>query len=308
MNIFDTFSKFSGLKRNKSKCEIAAIGALKGVQVALCGMKCVDLVSNFVILCLLGIYYSYYEKLEIQENFKRHIIKFKIFLRIWRMRDLTIASKITVFKTLAISKIVHLSLVKTISNLIKQELNKIQREFIWKTRNPKIKHDTLCKNCKNGGLKNVDIMYKVIILQCSWIKQLYDNNSHNWKVIPLHVITQKLGKKLLFHANLDVNSKQTNHFPQYYQEIFRKWSRNLSVSPNIPYTITSQVIWFNKHIKIDNKSLCNNSLANEGINHVGQLFNEYGMTKAWLDIKTQFNLSNKPHYFWIQLINAIPKS
>ena len=32
------------------------------------------------------------------------------------------------------------------------------------------------------------------------------------------------------------------------------------------------------------------------------------MTKAWLDIKTQFSLSNKQHYFWIQLINAIPKS
>ena len=27
MNIFDTFSKFSGLKPNKSKCEIAGIGA-----------------------------------------------------------------------------------------------------------------------------------------------------------------------------------------------------------------------------------------------------------------------------------------
>ena len=47
--------------------------------------------------------------------------------------------KITVFKSLAISKIVHLALVKTIPNLIIQELNKIQKEFIWKTRNPKIK-------------------------------------------------------------------------------------------------------------------------------------------------------------------------
>ena len=80
------------------------------------------------------------------------------------------------------------------------------------------------------------------------------------------------------------------------------------MSPNIPSTITLQVIWFNKHIKIDNKSLCNNSLANQGINHARQLFNEKDMTKAWLDIKTQFNLSNKQHYFWIQSINAIPKS
>ena len=64
MNIFDTFSKFSELKPNKSKCEIAGIGALKGVQVALCGIRCIDLVSN--IIKMLGIYYSYNEKLEIQ--------------------------------------------------------------------------------------------------------------------------------------------------------------------------------------------------------------------------------------------------
>ena len=111
------------------------------------------------------------------------------------------------------------------------------------------------------------------------------------------MITQILGKKFLFHSNLDVNPKQINHFPQYYQEIFRKWSSNLSVSPNIRSTITSQVIWFNKHIKIDNKSLCNNSLANQGMNRVGQLFNENGMAKAWLDIKKQFNLSNQATLF-----------
>ena len=107
------------------------------------------------------------------------------------------------------------------------------------------------------------------------------------------MITQKLGKHFLFHSNLDINPKLINHFPQYYQEVFRKWSGNLSVLPNIPSTIASQVSWFNKHIKIDNKSLCSNSLANQIINHVGQLFNENFMTKAWLDIKTQFSLSNK---------------
>ena len=48
----------------------------------------------------------------------------------------------------------------------------------------------------------------------------------------------------------------------------------------MPSTIASQVIWFNKHITIDNKSLCNNSLANQGINHVRQHFNENGMAKA----------------------------
>ena len=119
MNIFDTFSKFSGLKPNKSKCEIAGIGVLKGVQVALCGMRCIDLVSN--IVKILGIYYSYNDKLEIQENFKGHIIKIEKFLRIWRMKDLSIAGKMIVFKTLEISKIVRLALVKTVPNSTIQE-------------------------------------------------------------------------------------------------------------------------------------------------------------------------------------------
>ena len=37
---FAIFSIFSGLKPNKSKCEIAGLGALKGAKLALCGMEC----------------------------------------------------------------------------------------------------------------------------------------------------------------------------------------------------------------------------------------------------------------------------
>ena len=43
MKVFDIFSLFSGLKPNKSKFEVAGIGALKGVKLALCGNKCIDL-------------------------------------------------------------------------------------------------------------------------------------------------------------------------------------------------------------------------------------------------------------------------
>ena len=44
------------------------------------------------------------------------------------------------------------------------------------------------------------------------------------------------------------------------------------------------------HIKTLSKhiSSSNNSLANQGINHVGQPFNENGMINAWSDNKIQF--------------------
>ena len=46
MKVFDIFSSFSGLKPNKSKCEVAGIVALKGAKMPLCGMKCIDLRLN----------------------------------------------------------------------------------------------------------------------------------------------------------------------------------------------------------------------------------------------------------------------
>ena len=48
MNELNTFSNFSGLKPRKTKCEVAGIGALIGVQVALCDMKCVNLNNQTV--------------------------------------------------------------------------------------------------------------------------------------------------------------------------------------------------------------------------------------------------------------------
>ena len=80
------------------------------------------------------------------------------------MRNLTSEGKVTVFKALAISKIVHLALITNIPTSTMKESNKIQKQFIWKNKNPKIKHTNLCNKYDNGGLKNIHISLKVISL------------------------------------------------------------------------------------------------------------------------------------------------
>ena len=54
-------------------------------------------------------------------------------------------------------------------------------------------------------MKNVDLKSKTIILQCSWVKKLYDGNHHDWKVIPLYFVNKYFGKKNNFHSNLSLN-------------------------------------------------------------------------------------------------------
>ena len=71
MKAFDIFSSLFGLKLNKSKCEVAGIGALKGAKMALGGMKCINLRLNTVKI--LGIHFSYNKKSENDENFLKQV-------------------------------------------------------------------------------------------------------------------------------------------------------------------------------------------------------------------------------------------
>ena len=131
------------------------------------------------------------------------------------MRNLILEGKIAIFKTLVISKILHLSLATNVPTQIINELNKTQKEFIWNGSNPKMKHSTLCNKYENGGLKNVNISSYVISLQCSWIKRLYDNSSHPWKIIPSDLIDTYLGKNFKFLSNLCIPANKIKRFPIY---------------------------------------------------------------------------------------------
>ena len=168
---FPFFSDFSGLKPNLSKCEITGIGVLKRAQVTVCSMRCVDLKND--TLKVLGTHFSYSEKLLKEEKTFTQLTNIQRVLKIWKMRNLALEGKIVIFKTLAISKIVFQSLITPVSRCIMNELEKIQKVFLWKNYSPKTKHETLCNDYKGGGLKNIDILNKIISLQCSWIRQQF---------------------------------------------------------------------------------------------------------------------------------------
>ena len=148
----------------------------------------------------------------------------------------------------------------------------------------------------------MDILSEVISLQCSWVKRLYDNSSHPWKIIPSHLINTYLRKNFKLPAN------KIKHFPIYYNQIFKRWSENLSSSPSIPPAIASQIIWYNKCIKVDNKTLHNFKISRKDINYVGQLFKCDGKPKLWEELKNEFNLQDQLQFTYNQIMHSIPKS
>ena len=60
----------------------------------------------------------------------------------------------------------------------------------------KVNMTTLRMEFKTGGLKNVDICFKFVSLQSSWVEKPYDHCFNEWKIIPLHLLKNILALAL----------------------------------------------------------------------------------------------------------------
>ena len=72
--------------------------------------------------------------------------------------------------------------------------------------------------------------------------------------------------------------------------------------------LPNQILWHNKYIKIDNKTIFSSSLSAKGINFVGQLFQNNQQIKKWDELKTEFDLIEKEKFLIVQIIHALPIS
>ena len=118
---------------------------------------------------------------KVQNNFLDTVKSMQQVLCFWNRRMLSLEWRIIIFKTLAISKIVYLRFLTVPQNSLIEQLQKIQKTFIWHSSRPKISHKTWCNNFENGGLKHVDISSKIISLKYSWLWKLWDENFMNGK-------------------------------------------------------------------------------------------------------------------------------
>ena len=74
----------------------------------------------------------------------RQLMFLKFFLKFYFLK---------VFKSLAVSKVIHLLLITKLHNNTNDLLYKIQENFIWQRKKAKIKHSTLCNGYQKGGIK-----------------------------------------------------------------------------------------------------------------------------------------------------------
>ena len=140
-NTCETFEQFSSLKLNLEKSEACRIGSARGKADKPINCRWINL--NTDKIKTLGLYNSYDTNLANKCNFFSIVDNIENCLNLWSSRDLTLAGSIQIFKPLAISKAVYISMMKNPQSQFISILNEIQQRFIWNKKRPKIKHSTL---------------------------------------------------------------------------------------------------------------------------------------------------------------------
>ena len=185
------FKNLCGLEVNSSKTEGMWIGSLKKNEEKPLGINW----PNEPIKAL-GVSFPYDQTLLYENNFREKLDNMKKLTNIWSSRGLSIYGKVTIIKSLLISKLVYVSsLLPTPASIIKQ-VNHIIYTFLWKGKD-KVTRLSAINDFEGGGIKMIDIDSMIKALRLAWLNRIFNNNESTWKIYLMHLL-KDVGGSFIF--------------------------------------------------------------------------------------------------------------
>lgn len=148
LELLDLFQQCSGLKINSTKSEAIWLG--KYTERNNCS-KLYDLKWPQDPIVALGTAFSYdADKCEIK-NFHEKATKMQQMLNLWSQRDLSLYGKITIAKTLGLSKMIFSSACLPTPSHIVSSIDKMVTAFVWNNKPAKIKRESMIERKRVEG-------------------------------------------------------------------------------------------------------------------------------------------------------------
>ena len=184
-----------------------------------------------------------------QVNMEPKLLKIENEIAQWRRRHLTTMGRITVVKSLLISKLVHLfTALPNPSQLQMKRIESMLFSFIWGRKRDPIKRAKVIQDYAIGGLRMVDVRAFINSMKLTWLKRLLTSNAA-WTYIaadkmPLVQNLLSYGSKKLQRVKLSTN----NPFWRDVIDAFSHFSQNFNMNVQ---QILSESLWFSDHTKFE---------------------------------------------------------
>ncbi len=311
ISVLKKFGKVSGLEINTEKCALIPIGSMRNLENNPFNIReGVEWKTGYfevlgIILDSKGRNITDLNIAKVQESMDATIER-------WKKRNLTLLGKITVLKSLILSKLVYpLSIIKIPNDEFIDELERKLLAFVWDDKKPKISSNILVQPAQKGGLNYPKLKYFILAQKFTWINRLMDHtNKAKWKLFHQRKMRKRFGFSsfnTLFSCNLNYKDACSMLEDNYLGDLVRAWSLvNYKVCEQDDIDcILSQSVWLNSGILAQGKPLLNPQLASKGLIKVSDIFDEQGILLGIEDLLIKFQYNN--FIRGLQVINSIPK-
>ena len=283
-DLLDQFGDLSGLKIYKSKTEGLWLGVWK-CRLGKDEPFGISLPKQYVTA--LGIAFPYNVRAGNKINFDERLAKLKNVLSIWSSRHLTILDRIAIVKNLALAKLVYSCSVLNVPVEFVKEANRNISSFIWNFNLDKVRRKTMVGPICKGGLNMVNFVDVVKSLNIAWVNRYYKATDSHWCAL-LDSMLSKVGGAFLFQCNYELKLLDLKNLPAFYKNVLAVWQELNSNDPIDVKEIQHEILWNNRFIRINGKSIYYKTWDNRGILKVCELLDTQGRFLCFEDFKCKF--------------------
>ena len=262
------YAKYSGLAMNFDKTKVVWFGCRGNPEeVYLPEMNFEWNPSSF---CVLGVDFTKTLKNITDINIEKKLGQMQGEINNWSKRDLTPFGKVTVIKTLIISKIVHLLIaLPSPSSKIVKKINTMLYDFLWDGKPDKIKRTIANKKLEMGGIDMIDIELFDKALKMTWIRRLV-NDVSRWKMTILEMYPNINAFYMYGNAFIKMLFNEiTNPFWKNVFEYYYSFHKLFHISSFEELHATSFL--YNEEIRVGNDVIKNKVFQNKGIFFINNL-------------------------------------
>ena len=303
LDLLFQFAKYSGLKPNINKTCAIWIGSKINSETNLC--KEYNIHWENGSFKVLGITFTADLKRIESDNYDVKLEQIQKEIGQWNKRHISPIGKITVIKSLLLSKLTHLFTVLPRPN--PEWIKKIESmfyKFIWSNKPDKISRKCIQLDySKGGGCRMVNISLFIKSLKLTWLRRLLSAES-TWSNLFLTMCNCKIEHICQFGSQYSKNKAKTTSNP-FWKEFFNSLVDFMEQSKTDNMSdILLNPIWYNPKITIDNKTLFFKQIYNTGFHYIQDLLDNNGKFISYENL----NIHNFPFTTFIGLRKAILKS
>lgn len=300
--ILNKFYIMSGLKINEEKTRAIWIGSLSYSNRHICQEYKLDWTQGpFKIL---GVTFTVEVYNIWDANTNEIYQKIENLCKQWSKRKLTLLGRITIIKSLALAKFIHLflALPNPPEDLLKR-LEKLLYKFLWNSGPDRIKRSIIIKDLAAGGLRMINVRVFIKALKVSWLRRVIRNSDNiSWYVL------SKIDFKNLFNFGHGYVNKIITHMDNpFWIDILNNWSDFCNaVEIETVHNILDSPLWYNKNL-IKGHNLCILDWHQKGIRHISDILDYQGNIYAFDALKNMCGLKGTFLEFH-SLLRKIPQS